>query len=847
MKKTVLQKLRLRWIIPAFVACFLSAGCADILQGPPVSPEAGRVVITIANPARTVAPQIDQFSKVEITFWRTDGSGILNPLVVTGGAAVIYLPPGTWELTASAYNSGEPPVIVAQAKNTLIRTAGDITGETNFVLAPTGAGNGTLEYIVSLPPGLEIEEGTIRIEQGGELLEEASLNGGGSGTFSLERGRYMVDIILDKGDGTTAVYREAAVILPVLVTIANFAPTAEDFLDPEARAALALALTFDLTANNSSHTRIEEAGGAGAFITQRLSAPRGTALVYFALKKTDAQTIAITGADAAKVTQVAADGSNPSATLAVFTVDTSDLPLGDRVFTLDLAELYKENVVITVTVTIGYIQNLYFANLPDKRIYIQGENFNPSGMVLAGTYADGSALVEPDLSGYVITGFDSSSLGEKTLYATVRGVTASLKSGYPPEGVSITVESSGARKIFFDYGLRHSAQDTQPNRYSVPLDRALVLAPVKWHIPDDAEYEWTVGGVAPPPTHPENPEYFRFTPGAQGNYEVTVTAKINGQAVSTASTTVECVAPLGSGGSGGGAATLYNQTYSPGQFTPGGGRELGAGPPWSLGAWGGYIIFKLRATSGIRIVGNAFETWSEPGTVWVMQDENGNGAPDDTWYELAGSHTLLSSAKRRYAVTYSRNPAGSGSVWTDNLGNIGTLGNYPTGYPSPMTFVGTGLPENSGVAYSGYVDVYGGSVFSLSSAIQVDGTPISLAYIDFVKVQTALNVWANQFGEVSTEIYEVPRSDSGGQSDPAMLLTGTNAGSGQYNYQFVNNSGYNLIVTLYPEPKFTLNAGASITKTIASGTAYYDYYGGNVTVTKTTGKVTFVDGPGGNI
>jgi hypothetical protein len=279
------------WGVLVFSAVLLMTGCADILQDPPDSPEAGRIAITIANPARTVAPQLDQFSKIEITFQRKDGSGTLSPLAVTGGAAIIYLPPGTWELTVSAYNSGEPPVIVAQARNTLIRTAGDITGETNFVLAPTGAGNGTLEYIVSLPPGLEIEEGTIRIEQGGELLEEASLNGGGSGTFSLERGRYMVDIILDKGDGTTAVYREAAVILPVLVTIANFAPTAEDFLDPEARAALALALTFDLTANNSSHTIIEEAGGEGAFITQRLSAPRGTALVYFALKKTSTQTV----------------------------------------------------------------------------------------------------------------------------------------------------------------------------------------------------------------------------------------------------------------------------------------------------------------------------------------------------------------------------------------------------------------------------------------------------------------------------------------------------------------------------------------------------------------------------
>lgn len=37
------------------------------------------------------------------------------------------------------------------------------------------------------------------------------------------------------------------------------------------------------------------------------------------------------------------------------------------------------------------------------------------------------------------------------------------------------------------------------------------------------------------------------------------------------------------------------------------------------------------------IEGNAFDGSSEPGIVWVMQDVNGNGLPDDTWYQLKGS------------------------------------------------------------------------------------------------------------------------------------------------------------------------------------------------------------------
>jgi hypothetical protein len=868
MQKMALQKLRPGWIISALVAFLLMAGCVDILNGPPVSPESGKVAITIANPARTVSPRLDQFSRIEITFQRKDGSGVLAPLDATGGAAVIYLPPGTWELTASAYNTGDPPEIVAQAKNTLTRAGSVITGETNFVLAPTGTGAGTLEYAVALPPGLDIDSGWIRIEQNGEALEERAVNGETNGEFSLKRGRYIVDITLDKGDGTAAVCREAAVILPGLVTIINFAPALEDFLDPETRAALTTALEFRPTVKNSSLIKVDEAGGEGASLTQVLYAkPAETALVFFTLQKAASQTITVSGPDATRVTQGVADGSSPGATLAVFTVDTAGLMVGNSMlFTLALTELYKENVNIAVTLILanGAIQTLYFESIPNKRIYIQGENFDPAGMVLGGTYTDGNALAKPDISpvsGYTVAGFDTSSLGEKTIYVTIRGVTATLgKTYYSPGGISITVEPPGYREIYFDYGLRRSAQDAQPDRYSVPMGRALVLAPVKWHIPDDAEYEWTVDGATQPPTHPEKPEYFRFTPGAQGNYAITVTAKINGQPVSTASTTVECVVSEGTykrtGGTNGTALKL-SWVYAPGQFTPGASRSAP-----SLGAWGGYAVYKFdhsvsKSSQGkeIKITGNAFGIagddtpgvgWAEPGTVWVMQDENGNGAPDDTWYELAGSHTLLPETKRRYAVTYyAGRPNGSHSnSWIDNLGSIGPANNYPTGSPSPMTFVGTGLPGGWYQPWNGYVDVNDNGHVSIRNAIQVDGNPIDLAYIDFVKVQCGLNLITSTFGEISTEIYEAPWDAT--LPNPSMLLTGASAGNGQYSYQFINNSGYNLNITLGVEPEFVLNAGDSVTKTIAFNQAYYDCWGGSVTATKATGKVTFADGPGGD-
>jgi hypothetical protein len=343
-------------------------------------------------------------------------------------------------------------------------------------------------------------------------------------------------------------------------------------------------------------------------------------------------------------------------------------------------------------------------------------------------------------------------------------------------------------------------------------------------------------------------EYLSFTPGAQKSYAVTVTVKIGGAAVKTASTAVECVAPEGTykrSGSGNRTAEMYEIVHSPGQFVNAPGWGDGSLGGISLGAWGGFNIYKfdhsVEKGSGreLRIMGNAFGGWNEPGVVWVMQDENGNGLPDDTWYELKGSHTLIPQTKRRYAVTYTRET--NGVSWKDNYGGIGTLGGWPGGAPSPMTFVGTGLPGPYSQSWSGYVDVVDTPLFSLSNAIQVDGSPVSLAYIDFVKVQTSLNVWAGIFGEISTELTSLPE-DAGGPPDPAKLLTGADAGGGQYSYRFINNSGYDLTVTLNGTIEFVLAAGADISKTAGVSQAYFDYYGGNTTFIRETGKVTFSDG-----
>ncbi len=211
----------------------------------------------------------------------------------------------------------------------------------------------------------------------------------------------------------------------------------------------------------------------------------------------------------------------------------------------------------------------------------------------------------------------------------------------------------------------------------------------------------------------------------------------------------------------------------------------------SLGGFGGYIVVGFdHSVSNSRgydlgIIGNAFDGSSEPGVVWVMQDENGNGFPDDTWYELAGSEHGKFETYRDYAVTYYR-PTGTGMPvqWTDNYGNSGEVDYlaqfHDQDYYYPLwigadsyTLTGTRLEarnyDQSGNGtywvnphYDwGYVDNFSPSdfnssdkanLFRISNAVDFEGNPVNMSHIDFVKVQCAVNTKSGWLGELSTEV-----------------------------------------------------------------------------------------------
>ena len=256
---------------------------------------------------------------------------------------------------------------------------------------------------------------------------------------------------------------------------------------------------------------------------------------------------------------------------------------------------------------------------------------------------------------------------------------------------------------------------------------------------------------------------------------------------------------------------VYEYTPAPGQFineTKTGGFDGSQTTPeaaclyaeqrfaansWvSLGGFGGYVVVgfdhSIENNDGydIAIIGNSFSGSSEPGIVWVMQDENGNGMPDDTWYELRGSETGLAGTIQDYAVTYYRpSAAGMPVQWSDNQGNTGEI-DYLADYHSqeyyyPMwidkdsyTLRGTMLEakcfDKSGNGsywilpeYDwGYADNFSAidcnqkgdkaNNFDISNAVDFAGNQVSLNYIDFVKVHTATNAKCGWIGENSTEV-----------------------------------------------------------------------------------------------
>ncbi len=229
----------------------------------------------------------------------------------------------------------------------------------------------------------------------------------------------------------------------------------------------------------------------------------------------------------------------------------------------------------------------------------------------------------------------------------------------------------------------------------------------------------------------------------------------------------------------------------------------------SLGSFGGSITVYFQ--DGIKndpanpygvdftIYGNADLTWSEPGIIQVMKDENHNGIADDTWYEIAGSEHFWSTTTTNYAVTYQNNGLNqAGNIqWTDNQGisgyiaansfhqqpyypkadlfpaiptdkctlkgtrltnpidltNPGKVISYhkPFGYAdnTPVLSYSEKLPDNP---YTTAIEGSGGDAIDIDWAVDANRQPVKLDEINFIRIYTGMNTQAGWLGEVSSEI-----------------------------------------------------------------------------------------------
>lgn len=359
---------------------------------------------------------------------------------------------------------------------------------------------------------------------------------------------------------------------------------------------------------------------------------------------------------------------------------------------------------------------------------------------------------------------------------------------------------------------------------NIAQGRTIRVAPILLRsLPSDAACTWTLDGE--PVSSPAAAEMCKalsdvameFRAVTQGTHRLTLTLLADG-VTTTKDFTLHVCPPAGTHRRSYTGQAMVNKIY---EFMPAPGHQVngyiitGDSYPdgctheqacdtvlahfqrrWSvsLGSQGGYLVagfdHSVRVAADGRydlcVRGNPFSYQSEPGIIWVSQDDNGDGLPNDQWFELAGSEFGTQHHATDYAITYYRpTEAHSATAWRDCTGLTGyvpylSYWNPHDFYWQPWvegtqrTYFGSSLQDRStyenGISdippYDwGYADNLGSdfidgpegkmNYFRLANARTWDGQPARLEYIDFVKIQTAQIGSTPNLGDISTEVYYI--------------------------------------------------------------------------------------------
>ncbi len=247
-------------------------------------------------------------------------------------------------------------------------------------------------------------------------------------------------------------------------------------------------------------------------------------------------------------------------------------------------------------------------------------------------------------------------------------------------------------------------------------------------------------------------------------------------------------------------STVFDYVYAPGQhaalakktdidnFIGNPAEETG----WLyLGGFGGYVVagfdHNITNHAGVDFAVYALSgAMPEPAVVYVMQDTNKDGQPNETWYELKGNQ--FENSKRNYWVRYFKATTDASNIkWIDSDGLKGELipgfgATTSAGWwwsattADSITLHGTRLPDsyvNNSTTETqywtvptdkfiwGYAENNLGTDFDaetyankldISNAVDTLGNPVSITDIRFIKIQTGVFQQAGWTNEVSAEI-----------------------------------------------------------------------------------------------
>lgn len=345
--------------------------------------------------------------------------------------------------------------------------------------------------------------------------------------------------------------------------------------------------------------------------------------------------------------------------------------------------------------------------------------------------------------------------------------------------------------------------------FTVPRYKLLPLTMTVNNI-ENPSFEWKVNG-----TVVSTDRQFYFISSTEGEYEVTFSVK---EAYGTISKTQKIFVTKELTPYSKNLNKVFEYFPAPGQFVHNlpayvagdtetqmaekAEKSLKSGSMIHLGGFGGYVVMGFDHTilnvpgkPSFLVKGNAFVNSAEPGVVQVAIDANGNGLPDDEWYEIAGSEYNSPKTVKNYEITYykpdeNKVPTPNKDYafltdttyirWTDNQGGKGYLSKnsfhsqsyYPQWKGQSITFKGTKLTSDGIVDKSGSGTYFVSPAFEFGyvdnwantdprAAIQIDwavdkkGNPVKLPGIDFIRIHTGIRAEAGWLGENSTEVSAV--------------------------------------------------------------------------------------------